>query len=47
MFQAGNNATFGSLPGLSALLGNPTVLGGGSSSSSQNGIFAPLKLFGG
>ena len=46
VFQAGNNAVFGSLPGLSALLGNPTVLGGGSSSSSNNGIFAPLKLFG-
>jgi len=47
VFQQGNNAVFGSLPGLSALLGGPTVLGGGSSSSSQNGIFAPLKLFGG
>ena len=45
VFQAGNNAVFGSLPGLSALLGGPAILGGGSSSSSQNGIFAPLKLF--
>lgn len=42
LFGLGNAAMFGSLPGLQSLLGNPTVLGGGSSSSATNGILGTL-----
>jgi len=47
VFGAGNAGVFGSLPGLASLLGPPTVLGGGGSSSGSQsgGIFSPIKLF--
>lgn len=48
VFGMGNAATFGSLPGLASLLGPPTVLGGGGSSSSTPGVLGGLgALFGG
>jgi hypothetical protein len=42
VFGAGNAATFGSLPGLAGLLGGPTVLGGGGSTSQTGGILGAL-----
>jgi len=48
VFGAGNAATFGSLPGLAGLLGNPTVLGGGGNMYQTPGILGGLgSLFGG
>lgn len=48
LFGLGNAALFGSLPGLSSLIGAPTILGNTSSSSSSNGIIPGLgQLAGG
>lgn len=46
VFQAGNNALFGSLPGLSSLLGGPAILGGGSQTNSSNGVGGVLSGLG-
>lgn len=42
LFGLGNAAMFGSLPGLSSLIGGPTVLGGGNTSSQTGGILGAL-----
>jgi hypothetical protein len=37
VFNAGQSGVFGSLPGLAGLLGNPVILGGGSSGFNLEG----------
>ncbi len=48
LFGLGNAALFGSLPGLSSLIGGPAILGNASSSSSTGGIIPGMgQLAGG